>query len=90
MRRLTDRQVAVLAAVERLGIPTLPDLHFEFPNSLRPRSRGRSTLSRLSTSSSRVGNRHFVDLGVGGFGGPRIRPDEIVRFEADRQQRPGS
>ena len=26
MRKLTDRQVAVLAAIERLGSPTLPEL----------------------------------------------------------------
>jgi DNA-binding IclR family transcriptional regulator len=26
LRRLTDRQVAVLAAIERLGSPTLPEL----------------------------------------------------------------
>ena len=31
MRRLTDRQVAVLAAIERLGSPTLSDLQRELP-----------------------------------------------------------
>ena len=31
MKRLTDRQIAVLAAVERFGSPNLPDLHFDFP-----------------------------------------------------------
>ena len=29
MRKLTDRQVAVLAAIERLGWPTLPELRDE-------------------------------------------------------------
>ena len=31
MRRLTNRQVAVLAAIERLGCPTLPELRLELP-----------------------------------------------------------
>ena len=80
VRRLTDRQIAVLAAVERLGRPTLPDLRFEFPE-LYP-----STVLRcLRALEARglvesSGNRHWVYLGVGGFGAPAIPPDEIVRF----------
>jgi hypothetical protein len=31
-RRITDRQAAVLAAVERLGRPSMPELHDEFPH----------------------------------------------------------
>jgi DNA-binding IclR family transcriptional regulator len=31
-RKMTDRQVAVLAAVERLGEPTLPELAGQFPD----------------------------------------------------------
>lgn len=80
MRRLTDRQVAVLAAVERVGRPTLPDLRYEFPH-LAPSAVLR-TLRELEkrgfvTSS---GNPHWVYLGVGGFGAPSIPPEEIVRF----------
>ena len=31
MRKLTDRQIAVLAAIERLGRPTLPELRHDLP-----------------------------------------------------------
>ena len=31
VRKLTDRQIAVLAAIERLGRPTLPELRHDLP-----------------------------------------------------------
>ena len=48
-RRLTDRQVAVLAALERLGDSTLPELREEFPE-LAP-----SELRRVLTALERRG-----------------------------------
>jgi hypothetical protein len=85
MRRLTDRQVAVLAAVERLGQPTLPDLRHEFPH-LAPSTvlRTLDALERKGRVLS-TGNRHWVYLGVGGFGAPPIEPGDIVRFRATRR-----
>lgn len=80
MNRLTDRQVAVLAAVERLGRPTLPDVAAEFPH-LAP-SAILSTLDALE-AKKRVfsgGEREWVYLGEGGFGGPKIASEAIVRF----------
>src|SRR5581483_8226604 len=86
MKRLTDRQVALLAAVERLGRPTLPDLRFEFPQ-LAPSTvlRTLNALEKkgLVTSS---GDHQWVYLGVGGFGAPAIAPDEIVRFRSTRSR----
>jgi hypothetical protein len=32
VKRLTERQVAVLAAVERMGNPTIPELRRQFPS----------------------------------------------------------
>lgn len=84
MRRLTDRQVAVLAAVERLGRPTLPDLRYEFPH-LTPSAVLR-VLDALEAKGyvRSSGNRHWVYLGVGGLGAPAISPEEIVRFTSVR------
>lgn len=67
MRRLTDRQVAVIAAVERLGSPTLPDLHFEFPD-LAPSTVLR-TLEALGAKGliTSCGNPQFAYQGVGGL-----------------------
>jgi DNA-binding IclR family transcriptional regulator len=80
MRRLTDRQVSVLAAVERLGSPTLPDLHFEFPQL--PASTVFRTLDALEARGliEMSGDRRWRYLGVGGFGAPRIEPRQVVRF----------
>jgi len=80
MKRLTDRQLAVLAAVERLGRPTLPDLRYEFPG-LSPSTVLR-TLDALEKKGlvRSSGKREWAYLGVGGFGAPRIAPEEIVRF----------
>jgi hypothetical protein len=88
MRRLTDRQIAVLAAVERLGSPTLPDLRLELAH-LAPSAVLR-TLDGLKAKHliSASGNRHFVYLGVGGFGAPSIPPEDIVRFTAEQRRRP--
>ena len=85
LRRLTNRQVAVLAAVERLGSPTLPDLQFEFPNL--PASTVFRTLEALEAKGliESSGDRHWRYLGAGGFGAPRIAPQQIVRFRAIRR-----
>lgn len=48
-RRLTDRQAAVLAAVERLGRPSILELHDEFP-ALAP-----SAVARVLASLERKG-----------------------------------
>lgn len=47
--RLTDRQAAVLAAIERLGRPSMPELHGEFPQ-LAP-----SAVARVLESLERKG-----------------------------------
>ena len=85
MRRLSDRQIGVLAAVERLGWPTLPDLHFEFPNLSA--STVFRTLEALEAKGliESSGDRHWRYLGVGGFGAPRIEPHQIVRFRVTRR-----
>lgn len=90
MKRLTDRQVAVLAAVERIGRPTLPDLRFEFPH-LAPSTvfRTLEALERKGLVQS-SGNRHWRYLGVGGFGAPSIPAEEVVRFCACRQDDRGA
>ena len=70
----------MLAAVERLGRPTLPDLHYEFPD-FAP-SAVRRTLEALRAKGlvESSGNPHRTYLGVGGFGAPQIPLEEIVRF----------
>jgi len=80
MKRLTDRQIAVLAAVERLGHPTLPELANEFPQ-LAP-SAILSTLDALEDKGRLLscGERQWAYLGVGGLGGPPIPPEDVVRF----------
>jgi hypothetical protein len=84
VRRLSDRQVAVLAAVERLGQPTLPDLRFEFPH-VAPSAIYR-TLQALEAKGfvASSGNPHWRYLGVGGFGAPKIAIEEVVRFWSTR------
>jgi hypothetical protein len=69
-----------LAAVERLGRPTLPDLHFEFPDL--PPSAVLRTLDALEAKKliSSSGERHWVYLGFGGYGAPLISPEQVVRF----------
>jgi hypothetical protein len=72
MKRLTDRQVAVLAAVERLGRATLPDLRYEFPD-LAPSTVLDALKKKGLVESS--GKREWAYLGVGGFGAPSIAPE---------------
>lgn len=88
MGSLTDRQVAVLAAVERLGWPTVPDLRCESPH-LAPSTVLR-TLGALESNGlvESSGDRRRVYLGVGGFGAPAIEPEEIVRFRSTRSEWP--
>jgi hypothetical protein len=85
LKRLTDRQISVLAAVERLGSPTLPDLRFEFPEL--PASTVFRTLEALEAKEliEMSGDRRLRYAGVGGFGAPRIEPHAIVRFRARRR-----
>ena len=90
MRRLTDRQVAVIAVAERLGSPTFPDLHFELPDlALSTVLRTLEALGAKGLITS-CGNPQFAYLGVGGFGAPRIPPEDIVRFSAQRKRPSGS
>jgi DNA-binding IclR family transcriptional regulator len=82
-RRLTDRQVAVLAAVERLGRPTIPDLRTQFP-ALAPSEIHRvlkSLIGRGYVEAS--GNPMWVYLGEPppGFRYD-VPPEEVVRFRA--------
>ena len=62
-RRLTDRQTAVLAAVERLGRPSMPELHREFPR-LAPSAINR-VLAALESKGlvACAGDPHQVYLG---------------------------
>jgi len=86
-RRLTERQIAVLAAVERLGNPTIPELAREFPH-LQP-----STVWPVVEALERhgkvviVGDRHWAYLGSPadlppGANAPQIESDQIVRVSA--------
>jgi hypothetical protein len=64
----------------RLGNPTLPDLHYEFPH-LTPSSILRVLDALEAKGRARSsGNRHWAYLGIGGFGAPLIPPEERVRF----------
>jgi hypothetical protein len=81
---MTDRQIAVLAAVERLGEPTLPDLHREFPH-LPPSMLARS-LSALSGRGlvQMSGDPQWIYLGdpTGVEGAPELSDEDIVRFRS--------
>jgi DNA-binding IclR family transcriptional regulator len=82
-RRLTDRQVAVLAAVERLGHPTIPELHTQFP-ALAPSEIHRVLKSLINRGRVEMsGNPTWVYLGEPppGFGHP-VPAEEVVRFRA--------
>ncbi len=80
-RRLTDRQVAVLAAVERLGRPTIPELWDEFP-ALAPSEIYRVLKALIAKGYVEMsGNPHWVYLGEppADFG-HAVPPHEVVRF----------
>jgi hypothetical protein len=83
-RRLTTIQVAVLAAVERLGNPTVPELALEL-HSMRPSEIVR-VLDALERRESVVGSgcRFWVYLGdpTGIPEAPQIPPDDVVRYRA--------
>ena len=79
-RKLTDRQVAVLAAVERLGDATLPEITAEF--------RGLSASRVLRVLEALIlrelvewrGDLRWVYLGAAPVG--FIAEDAVVRFRA--------
>lgn len=81
MRQLTLRQTAVLAAVERLGHPTVPQLKRQFPH-FNP-----SEILRVLRSLERrglvrsEGDPRWVYLGDEWVpGAPRISPQDVCRF----------
>ena len=94
MRRLTDLQTAVLAAVERLDNPTLPEVAAQFPG------RSSSDVFRVMEGLGRrglvamSGNPHYLYVGDGYFAPPDdapagemplamdVPPDEVCRFHA--------
>jgi hypothetical protein len=85
-RRLTTRQVAVLAAVERCGRPTLPELGRDFPQ-LNPSEilRVLESLQGRELIAS-TGTPRWVYLGEPPPHFPiRVAPDEVVRFRATRR-----
>ena len=78
-QRLTELQVAVQAAVERLGEPTLPELLVEFPERLPSEIlRVLDSLEARGTIES-SGNRAWSYLGrhAEEFNVP---PEDVVRF----------
>ncbi len=88
-RRLTDRQLAVLAAIERLGKPTIPELAAQFP------SLEISTIWAVVQALEKhgkvtiTGNRLWPYLGdpsevPSDIDVPRIRADEVVRVSSGR------
>lgn len=83
-RRLTTRQVAVLAAVERLGHPTVPELTSDL-DGMRPSDIVR-VLDVLERKSKVVasGCRHWTYLGdpAGIPQAPQIPAADVVRYRA--------
>jgi len=83
-RRLTDRQIAVLAAIERLGNPTVPELAKELC-SMNPSEIVR-VLDSLEAKGLVIasGSRHWIYLGdpAGVPLAPQIPADEVVRYRA--------
>lgn len=91
-RRLTDRQVVVMAALERRGVPTtVPELHEDFPH-MRP-----SEIVRVLDSLvlrgvvDWTGDRTWIYLGDVALeresewlaaGHKPVSPEDIVRFWA--------
>jgi hypothetical protein len=83
-RRLTPTQVAVLAAVERLGNPTVPELACDL-DLMQPSEIVR-VLDALERKEKVIasGSRFWIYLGDpdGIPGAPQIPADEVVRFRA--------
>jgi len=87
MRKLTDRQVAVLAAIERTGNPTALGLGYEFRTTAAKIYRVIETLIRRGLVEQ-TGNPHWVYLGGPEDWGPSIHwppgmeipAEDIVRF----------
>ena len=81
-RRLTANQVAVLAAVERLGNPTVPDLASEL-DAMRPSEIVR-VLDALERKEKVLGSgcRFWIYLGdpTGIPQAPQIPAEDIVRY----------
>ena len=82
-KRLTDRQVVVLSAVERLGEPTVPELAREL-STLGTASEVVRVLDALEAKRlvEATGNRIWRYLGdpAGMRGAPQIAPSEVVRY----------
>lgn len=76
-RRLTDRQAAVLAAVERLGDPSIPDLRDQFPD-LAP-SAVAKVLEALESRGlvERAGEPNQIYLGGVRFWSTALSPTEV-------------
>jgi len=83
-RRLTPKQAAVLAGVERLGNPTVPELAWDL-DAMRPSEIVR-VLDALERKEKVVGSgcRFWIYLGDprGIPHAPQIPAHEVVRFRA--------
>jgi hypothetical protein len=83
-RRLTEKQVVVLSAVERLGRPTIPELAGELTEMLP--SEIVRVLSALEAKErvAASGCRYWIYLGdpTGIPGAPQIAAEDVVRFRA--------
>lgn len=86
-RRLTDRQLAVLAAVERIGSPTIPELASQFADL--PPSAVWSVVAALEKYGrvAGTGDRHWRYLGdtanlPADVDVPRIPDDAAVRVSS--------
>lgn len=83
-RRLTDKQIAVLAAVERLGNPTVPELAYEL-DAMTPSEIVR-VLDALEAKErvTAAGARHWIYLGdpAGVPYAPQIPAGEVVRYRS--------
>jgi hypothetical protein len=81
-RRLTANQVAVLAAVERLGDPTVPELAWEL-DAMRPSEIVR-VLDALERKEKVAGSgcRSWIHLGdpTGDPQAPQIPAEDVVRY----------
>jgi hypothetical protein len=78
-RRLTDIQVAVLAAIERLGQPTLPELKREAFPHLNASSIGRVAGALHAKGKVGITGNPYLWLYAGEYPGV-VPDDEVVRF----------